>query len=142
MCFARQLRSAQQRRQRDSLESVVRQATAGHLASQSSALPSLDQHSRQFRRGEVGVDVTGTPLPHPHTIGKSLGPAVENAGQFHPDRFTGPAELQRHVADKAAEQEVRGLMLVGKRMENLAMRSRANPSPPSTGSIRASISDQ
>ena len=44
-------------------------------------------------------------------------PAVEDADELGAHRFTRTAELERQIADQAAEQEVAGLVFVGERME-------------------------
>ena len=44
---------------------------------------------------------------------------VENAQELRPNRFTLTTQLERHLADQAAEQEITGLVVVRERMEEV-----------------------
>src|SRR6476620_5802132 len=109
--------SAQKRWDGDGFEAVVRGAAADHLGAKGRALPGLDQQGGKFCRVEIGPDRPGLALARAHARLKSGVPAVEDVTEFSADRFTGTPELQRQVADQAAQQEVTGLVLVGEFVE-------------------------
>src|ERR1700742_4344493 len=108
-------KSAQQRRDGDRFEPVIRVSAAGDLPAQGRALPRLDQKGGQLRGIEIGADVVS--LAVPNASRECLVPAVENTNEFGPRGFARSAELERQVSDQAAEQEIAGLVFVGERVE-------------------------
>ena len=60
------------------------------------------------------------PWPERTHAARASSQRLENADEFGAYRFTRTAELERQVADQAAEQEVAGLVFVGERMEEAA----------------------
>src|SRR5262245_45294010 len=105
--------SVEKRWNRDRFEPVIRGTAAGDLPAKRRALPRLDQQGGEFLGGS---SVIGAVLAGTQTRRECGLPAAEDADQFGAYRFARTAELEGHVADQAAEQEIPGLVFISERI--------------------------